>query len=324
MSVRVHADRSCSRRGAGAVRAGRRQRSHGARPVHGRAPDQHIRPRSRGWRSRPGGSSGGDDGQHASRTQVARQRWLACSGAVIVVGVSGAIAALGDTLFPSTTLGEALAADLSPTSHILLRLRMLHPALRDRHGTRTGRGRAAAGTQERLAVGARAWHGAWPALALMQLVVGVLNVMLLAPVWMQLVHLLVADVLWIVLVLLGAVLLRRPAARVSPIKAAVARRGRAGRSAARSGEGVAGLHVAGLQPALEPLHALRRRSVREALRTDAPGRLPLERSSPIAEAARRPSSTSPGSMMPRCALEWPQTPAKQSACSSMRTDSWFA
>lgn len=50
-------------------------------------------------------------------------------GAVIVVGVSGAIAALGDTLFPSKTLAEALAADLSPTSHMLLRLRMLHPAL---------------------------------------------------------------------------------------------------------------------------------------------------------------------------------------------------
>ena len=37
-----------------------------------------------------------------------------------------------------------------------------------------------------------------------QLAVGALNVMLLAPIWMQLVHLLVADVLWIALVLLGA------------------------------------------------------------------------------------------------------------------------
>ncbi len=42
----------------------------------------------------------------------------------------------------------------------------------------------------------------------MQVVVGVLNVLLLAPVWMQLVHLLVADLLWIALVLLGATVLR--------------------------------------------------------------------------------------------------------------------
>ena len=37
-----------------------------------------------------------------------------------------------------------------------------------------------------------------------QLVVGVVNVLLLAPVWMQLLHLLIADLGWIVLVLLSA------------------------------------------------------------------------------------------------------------------------
>ena len=45
-----------------------------------------------------------------------------------------------------------------------------------------------------------------------QLLAGVVNVMLLAPVWMQLLHLLLADALWITLVLLGAVLLPQPAA----------------------------------------------------------------------------------------------------------------
>ena len=130
--------------------------------------------------------------------------------AVIVVGVSGAIAALGDTLFPSRTLAEALAADLSPTSHLLLRLRMLHPAL-------------AIATAALLAITAP-WlarrDGTLPAarlgrgvavLAMTQLLAGVVNVMLLAPVWMQLLHLLLADALWIALVLLGAVILRRSA-----------------------------------------------------------------------------------------------------------------
>jgi len=37
-----------------------------------------------------------------------------------------------------------------------------------------------------------------------QLLAGLVNLVLLAPVWMQLVHLLLADLLWIVLVLLAA------------------------------------------------------------------------------------------------------------------------
>ncbi len=40
-------------------------------------------------------------------------------------------------------------------------------------------------------------------LVLAQIVVGALNIALLAPVWMQIVHLLVADLLWIALVLLA-------------------------------------------------------------------------------------------------------------------------
>jgi heme A synthase len=128
--------------------------------------------------------------------------------AVVVVGVSGAIAALGDTLFPSQSLAEALAADLSPTSHLLLRLRMLHPAL-------------AIGTSVLLALVApmlarrsgdpRAprFARAVAGLAVLQLAAGVVNVLLLAPVWMQLLHLLLADVLWIALVLLGAIVLSR-------------------------------------------------------------------------------------------------------------------
>ena len=50
--------------------------------------------------------------------------------------------------------------------------------------------------------------GAWVALlAGLQAALGGLNVLLLAPVWLQLVHLLVADLLWIAVVLLGAAVL---------------------------------------------------------------------------------------------------------------------
>lgn len=138
-----------------------------------------------------------------SRTATA----AALLAAVMVVGVSGAIAALGDTLFPSQTLTEALAADLSPTSHLLIRLRMLHPAFAIATAVLLV---VVAPLLARQAADARATQLARGVvgLAITQVVAGVVNVVLLAPVWMQLLHLLLADLLWIALVFLCAVALR--------------------------------------------------------------------------------------------------------------------
>jgi cytochrome c oxidase assembly protein subunit 15 len=121
---------------------------------------------------------------------------------LLLVGISGAVAALGNTLYPEGSLAEGLAADLSPASHGLIRLRILHPAFAVITGvglmfgaSRIAKGRGAGVEQlARLVAG----------LAALQLGLGALNVVLLAPVWMQLVHLLVADLLWIAFVLLGA------------------------------------------------------------------------------------------------------------------------
>ncbi|MGH9163377.1 MAG: COX15/CtaA family protein [Vicinamibacteraceae bacterium] len=137
---------------------------------------------------------------------------------LLLAGASGAIAALGDTLYPAGSLTEALRADLSSTSHLMIRLRVLHPAITVTVGLaillmawRTGlpegarRGRVAA----RLVV----------VTTLVQLAAGAVNVLLLAPIWMQLVHLLLADVLWLSFVVLGACALavpgREPAGRVA-------------------------------------------------------------------------------------------------------------
>jgi hypothetical protein len=46
-----------------------------------------------------------------------------------LLGVSGAIAALGDTLFPARSLAERLLEDLDPAANIFLRLRLIHPLL---------------------------------------------------------------------------------------------------------------------------------------------------------------------------------------------------
>ena len=134
---------------------------------------------------------------------------------MIGVGKTGAIAALGDTLYPAASLLDGLKADLAPTSALLLRLRILHPALGVAAGAMLVFGAAAvplaaADRRGRLA------RRAVAVLAAFQVVLGFVNVWLLAPVWMQLTHLLVADLLWIALVVLTAsALARRPAAVTS-------------------------------------------------------------------------------------------------------------
>jgi heme A synthase len=130
---------------------------------------------------------------------------------MVGVGKTGAIAALGDTLYPATSFLQGLQADLSPTSALLLRLRILHPALGVAVGALLVFGTAAVP----LAPVDRRGHRAKRAvvvLAIVQVLLGFANVWLLAPVWMQLTHLLVADLLWISLVVLAASALARPEA----------------------------------------------------------------------------------------------------------------
>jgi len=119
-----------------------------------------------------------------------------------VVSITGAIAALGDTLFPATSLVNGVAQDFATSSSLLVRLRLLHPAvailsaiyllwasfaaMQDRED---GNPLRTAGMRVSLMV-------------LIQVVAGFANIYLLAPMWMQLVHLFTADVLWIAVVLL--------------------------------------------------------------------------------------------------------------------------
>ena len=130
--------------------------------------------------------------------------------AMLVLGVSGAVTALGDTLFPSGSFREGLAQDASPTAHALVRLRIWHPVLALVVGLATV---YAAGwlRRRRPSPRVRQWATALVALFVLQLLLGVVNVLLAAPVWMQLVHLLVADLVWIALVLLALAALEPPA-----------------------------------------------------------------------------------------------------------------
>ncbi len=122
--------------------------------------------------------------------------------ATLILGVSGAVTALGATLFPVASLAEGLKQDLSPTAHILIRLRFFHPFIAI----------GASGLLISTALFARArrpgpsvkgWASALIVLVLIQLGAGAVNLLLHAPVWLQLLHLLLSDFVWIALVLLG-------------------------------------------------------------------------------------------------------------------------
>jgi heme a synthase len=141
----------------------------------------------------------------ARPTLAARRAWpfAVAAVALLLVGASGAIAALGDTLYPATSLLGGIRAELSSTASLLVRLRLAHPVLALAGAAAVAYAalpalRSAADTPVKRAAQAVA------GLVVVQLVAGLVNVALLAPVWLQIVHLLLADLVWIGLVLLAA------------------------------------------------------------------------------------------------------------------------
>lgn len=137
--------------------------------------------------------------------------WLFASAILgtLILGVSGAVTALGGTLFPVTSLAEGLKQDLSPTAHVLIRLRFFHPFIAI----------AVSALLVLTAALARAWRGsatvnklssALIAMVAVQLLAGLVNLLLHAPIWLQIVHLLLSDLIWIALVLMAFTALSQP------------------------------------------------------------------------------------------------------------------
>jgi cytochrome c oxidase assembly protein subunit 15 len=132
----------------------------------------------------------------------------------LVVGVSGSLAALGDTLFPASSLQGSFAQDFAVGSPWLLRLRGVHPVSAVVAGIfvlwLVGQAKQA---------GAGRLAGAVLALLGFQFALGLADVLLLAPVWMQIIHLLGADLYWVALVTLAAVVIWPTADPSSPSSA---------------------------------------------------------------------------------------------------------
>ncbi len=143
-----------------------------------------------------------DEAESAARPRWLRPVVLLALLSVLVLGSSGAIAALGDTLFPVASLREGFAQDLSPLAHVFLRLRVFHPFL----ALVAGAVVFASATLVRMAQPssrARRLSRVLILLFVTQFALGLLNMTLLAPVGIQLAHLLLADATWIALVLMG-------------------------------------------------------------------------------------------------------------------------
>ena len=122
---------------------------------------------------------------------------------VVIIGMTGAITALGDTLFPAQSLAHGLSQDSEAGAHFLVKLRIYHPVIAILVGTyllyliRHIR-------SQQLPNSPGKFDKALIVLILVQWSIGLINVVLLAPVPMQIIHLFMADLVWITLVLLTA------------------------------------------------------------------------------------------------------------------------
>lgn len=117
--------------------------------------------------------------------------WTLALGAFVGTAMSGAVTALGDTLFPVGSEAARQAAD-----HFLVQLRIIHPFV----ALTVGLGLIGFAWRLREAGTAVRWATALGGLTIAQLLVGPLNIALKAPGWMQLVHLGVAQALWVAFV----------------------------------------------------------------------------------------------------------------------------
>ncbi len=134
--------------------------------------------------------------------------WVVAAGLLLLlVSMTGAVTALGDTVYPvqGATALEHVRNDQSESAHFLGRLRMVHPLLAllgvAALWTAASRAREASSTAPVQRLGALLYLGGALALG-----IGVANILLGAPGYMQVVHLTMACLLWLGSVVLGCML----------------------------------------------------------------------------------------------------------------------
>ncbi|MEN8234910.1 MAG: COX15/CtaA family protein [Actinomycetota bacterium] len=138
----------------------------------------------------------------------ARNRLLLGAAGLLVIGAIGALNALSDSLYPAESFLAGFQEEFSRDAPWLLQIRVFHPIVA------IALGLGVAYLVTRLAVPATEktkQYGAmvrW--LIILQLLVGLSNVLLAAPLEIQVAHLAVADAIWIAYLVFGASLLGEP------------------------------------------------------------------------------------------------------------------
>lgn len=141
-----------------------------------------------------------------------REPWVRAGLAVMLLAsASGAVVALGNTLFPENALASGFAADFDATSHILVRLRTLHPLLAVGISLYFMTVITQSEALDEPSIQKPAHLALW--LILADIALGIVNILALAPLSLQMAHLLVTAALWIALVWMW--LLIREAAHVA-------------------------------------------------------------------------------------------------------------
>ena len=141
---------------------------------------------------------------------------------MLILTFSGGIAAMGNTMFPSSSLAQGLAADFSASSHLFIRLRILHPLIA-----------ITVGIYLFLSLGLSWWlkpvykakrlAQALFGVYVVQLLIGSANLAFLAPTVLQLLHLLTAVLAFGLLVAVSVYALGSPATAIHPSLAARSR-----------------------------------------------------------------------------------------------------
>jgi heme A synthase len=123
---------------------------------------------------------------------------------IFIVGMSGSVAALSSMLFPSSTLSEGIAKDFSATSHYILRLRIFHPILSIMTGVFLIFLAGFLRKKDEQNPHTRRWANVLSITVLIQFASGAVTLLMLAPIVLQLIHLFLADLVWIAFVLMTA------------------------------------------------------------------------------------------------------------------------
>ena len=127
---------------------------------------------------------------------------LGAVAGTMLLGITGAISALGDTIYPASSLLEGIKQDFNPTSHYLLQLRVWHPWLA---ATMSLYVILIAGvvTKLRPSPDVIRWARLLSLAFLLQMVAGFVNLLYLAPIPLQMLHLFLADLLWLAMLLMA-------------------------------------------------------------------------------------------------------------------------